>query len=89
MKKIAFAFLFLTPFFSGSARAPTPATGTIEFVSDELSSLIKKDAKVETLAEGFQFTEGPVWLDKQKMLTPDDKTLFITASNYLLRVKMR
>jgi gluconolactonase len=72
MKKNTFSLLFFAVFFSLSPRAQKPAIGTIEFLSNELNSLIKKDAKVEIVAEGFQFTEGPVWLDKQKMLLFSD-----------------
>src|SRR6266496_1516929 len=71
MKKRIFSFLFLIPFFSGYAQS-NPAIGTIEFVSNELSGLINKDAKVEIIAEGFQFTEGPFWFDKEKMLLFSD-----------------
>jgi gluconolactonase len=72
MKKITFSLLFFAVFFSLSAQTQKPAIGTIEFLSNELNRLIKKDAKVEIVAEGFQFTEGPVWLDKQKMLLFSD-----------------
>lgn len=50
---------------------PKP-TGTIEFIGDELSRVINKDAKVDIIAEGFQFTEGPLWLEKEKMLLLSD-----------------
>jgi gluconolactonase len=72
MKRIAFSLLFFALFLSGLAQDQKPAIGTIEFLSSELNSLIKKDAKVEIVAEGFQFTEGPLWLDKQKMLLFSD-----------------
>jgi gluconolactonase len=72
MKRITFSFFFLAAFFTASAQEKKTPIGTIEFVSGELNSIIKKDAKVEIVAEGFQFTEGPVWLDKQKMLLFSD-----------------
>ncbi|MBD0333378.1 MAG: SMP-30/gluconolactonase/LRE family protein, partial [Chitinophagaceae bacterium] len=72
MKKVTFSLFFFAVFFSGSAQEQKSAIGTIEFLSNELNSLIKKDAKVEVVAEGFQFTEGPLWLDKQKMLLFSD-----------------
>ena len=67
-----FALLFFALLSSAAAQETKQPIGTIEFVSNELSRLIKKDAKVEILAEGFQFTEGPVWLKKQKMLLFSD-----------------
>jgi gluconolactonase len=72
MKKITFSLLFVTLLFSGSAQDQKRSIGTIEFLSPELNSLIKKDAKVEVVADGFQFTEGPLWLNKQKMLLFSD-----------------
>jgi gluconolactonase len=72
MKKVFFSLLFIASFSSATSQDAKQAIGTIEFVSDELSHLIKKDAKVEIVAEGFQFTEGPVWLKKEKMLLFSD-----------------
>lgn len=72
MKKITFSLFLLACFFSVYAQGPKPPTGTIEFVSDELSGLINKEAKVEIVAEGFQFTEGPFWVAKEKMLLLSD-----------------
>src|SRR6187401_1766191 len=68
MKKITLPLFLLAQFFSSLAQESKPPTGTIEFISKELSKLINKDAKVEIIAEGFQFTEGPLWLEKEKML---------------------
>jgi gluconolactonase len=72
MKKITFSLLLLAPFFTLSAQQTKSDIGTIEFISNELNSIIKKDAKVEIVAEGFQFTEGPAWFDKQKMVLFSD-----------------
>jgi gluconolactonase len=72
MKKISLSLFTLALCFSGLAQQPTTEVATIEVVSTELSKLIKKDAKVEIVAEGFQFTEGPYWFDKEKMLLFSD-----------------
>ncbi|MES2775665.1 MAG: SMP-30/gluconolactonase/LRE family protein [Bacteroidota bacterium] len=69
--KMILYFLFSSGFF-GYAQENKPGTGTIEFVSKELSKLIKRDAKVEIIADGFQFTEGPLWLEKEQMLLLSD-----------------
>ena len=45
---------------------------TVEHVSPELSSVISKTASVESIAQGFQFTEGPLWVEKNKMLLFSD-----------------
>lgn len=96
MKKITFSLLLLAPCFSLRAQQAKPDIGTIEFISPELSRIIKKDAKVEIIADGFQFTEGPVWLDKGKMVLFSDvpantiykwteakgKEVYLTPSGY-------
>jgi gluconolactonase len=72
MKKITFLLFSLTSFLGTNAQEVKPAIGTIEFISDELSSIIKKDANVEVVADGFLFTEGPFWFEKEKMLLFSD-----------------
>ena len=72
MKKISFSLFMLASFFSGYAQQSNTEIGTIESVSDDLSKILKKDAKVEIIAEGFQFTEGPLWVEKEKMLLLSD-----------------
>ena len=96
MKKFSFSLLLLAPLFTLYAQQGKPDIGTIEFISPELSRIIKKDAKVEIVADGFQFTEGPVWLDKEKMVLFSDvpantiykwteakgKEVYLTPSGY-------
>jgi len=72
MKQIFFLFFLIAFNFSAFSQETKPAIATIEFLSDELSRIIKKDVKVETVAEGFQFTEGPLWVEKEKMLLFSD-----------------
>lgn len=40
--------------------------------ADDLASLLEPGAKVQKLAGGMKFTEGPVWLPKQKKLVFSD-----------------
>ena len=63
---------FFAACFSLCAQETKPSIGTVEFVSNELSGLINKDATIDILAEGFQWSEGPVWLNKQEMLLFSD-----------------
>ncbi|TAK39537.1 MAG: SMP-30/gluconolactonase/LRE family protein [Saprospiraceae bacterium] len=45
------------------APRPTyPSTGTIERLSPALNDILADSAKIEILAEGYQWTEGPVWV---------------------------
>ncbi len=46
--------------------------GSIEKIDERFESIIKSDAKVELLAEGFEWSEGPVWIESEKMLLFSD-----------------
>lgn len=48
------------------AQAPTRSLGTIERLDPALDKLLPKDAKLEILADGFTWTEGPVWMGNGK-----------------------
>src|SRR6266550_62421 len=52
-----------TPTTQSEAPPPKepPAAGSILRVDPALDALVPKDARIEKLAGGFQFTEGPVW----------------------------
>ncbi|MDQ6890789.1 MAG: SMP-30/gluconolactonase/LRE family protein, partial [Bacteroidota bacterium] len=45
---------------------------SIERKSKELDAIIKKNAKVEVIADGFEWVEGPVWIESRKMLLVSD-----------------
>src|SRR5438067_455612 len=45
-----------------------PTLGTIERADKRLDALIPKDARVEQIAEGFDWSEGPVWEPKRQVL---------------------
>jgi gluconolactonase len=48
---------------TGAAAADSyPAIGTIERLDPKLDVYIPKDAKIEKLADGFEWAEGPVWV---------------------------
>jgi gluconolactonase len=47
-------------------------TGTIERVDPALDPIIDADAKPEIIAEGFEWSEGPVWIEDHKMLLFSD-----------------
>jgi gluconolactonase len=71
-------------------------TGHIEKSDPSLDAVIDSDAKVEIIAEGFDWCEGPLWLEKQKMLLFSDvprniiykwtekngKEIYLTPSGY-------
>ena len=45
-----------------SHSAPYPTFGSISRLDSTVDSLIPAEAKLEKLAEGFEWTEGPVWV---------------------------
>ena len=58
-------FLPNGPAAGTEAAAPRKTLGTIERKDPRLDALVPKDAVLEILAEGFAWTEGPLW-DKKK-----------------------
>ncbi|MEZ5278411.1 MAG: SMP-30/gluconolactonase/LRE family protein [Opitutaceae bacterium] len=42
--------------------SPRPHTGHLESLSPVFDALVDPDAKIETLADGFDWSEGPVWI---------------------------
>ena len=53
-----------TPTQSGAVLPETlhPSIGTIKRLDPALDKLIARDAKIEQLADGFDWSEGPVWV---------------------------
>jgi len=49
-----------------------PGHGSIERLDPALDALIAPDARMERLAEGFNWSEGPTWLRRQRMLVFSD-----------------
>lgn len=46
--------------------------GLIEKISPELDAVLNTKAKVEVIAGGFGWVEGPLWIESQKMLLVSD-----------------
>ena len=76
-------------------------TSTIERFDPSLDAVLSTDAKPEIIAEGFEWSEGPVWIEKNKMLLFSDvptntiynwteekgKEVYLTPSGYTDTVK--
>ena len=54
-------WLFAGLFVPISAWGQKPRRFKLEPLSPKFSQLIANDAKLETVASGFGFTEGPMW----------------------------
>ncbi|MFM1961575.1 MAG: hypothetical protein RLZZ172_420 [Bacteroidota bacterium] len=72
MKKSLLILGLCSLFIAVNAQKINPVTGSIETHSKKLSKLIHKDAKIEMIADGFQFTEGPLWIEQEMMLLVSD-----------------
>jgi len=46
--------------------------GIIERINPKLDAIVKKGTKVEVIADGFTWVEGPVWVESQQMLLVSD-----------------
>lgn len=47
----------------GTSRDTFETTGSIERLDPALDEFIERDAKIEILADGFTWTEGPLWVE--------------------------
>lgn len=57
---------------TGENHNSEPRQTTIERIHPSLDQILSTDAELEILAEGFDWTEGPLWLEEQKMLIFSD-----------------
>jgi gluconolactonase len=53
-----------------------PTVGSIERLDPRLDTLVPKDARIEVLATGFAWSEGPVWIPDDKAGLPAGAVLF-------------
>lgn len=82
-------------------RVMYPTIGTIERLDPALDAIISKDAVAEIIADGFDWSEGPLWIEKHQMLIFSDippnsifkwtaekgKELYLKPSGYTGTVK--
>jgi gluconolactonase len=67
--KIAFLISLFCIFF---ACEPGKSPGNIERLDPSLDSILNPNAEVEIIADGFTWSEGPLWLEDKKMLLFSD-----------------
>jgi gluconolactonase len=72
MKKLILFACLASLIFSCKSTSETKTTGSIERLDPSLDNLISSDAKIEVLAEGYKWSEGPVWIESEKMLLFSD-----------------
>ena len=102
----ALLILFVTWSCNDSSKTKTAAMtyktiGTIERSDAALDNIVSRDAKIEIIAEGFDWSEGPLWIESEKMLLFSDvpqnivykwteekgKETYLTPSGYTDSVK--
>ena len=107
MKQITIALLFIPFFNCNNAQQQTKpmykTTGTIERIDPALDAIIDADAVAEMIAEGFEWSEGTLWIEKENMLLFSDvptntiykwteakgKEVYLTPSGYTDTVKRK
>ena len=70
-KNIAAALLFLLLGCAGHSTHSSD-TGSIEQLDASLGTIISANAKIEIIATGLDWSEGPLWIEKNKMLLFSD-----------------
>jgi len=76
---IIFIFLFTTACTPSSKKTESiisaklyETVGSIDRIDQAINTLIPEDAKIEILASGFDWSEGPLWLEDQQALIFSD-----------------
>ena len=62
--KLKIIQIFAIFFFSNLSAQEKNTIGSVERLHPEVNQYIKPGAKIEILAEGFGWSEGPVWVDR-------------------------
>jgi gluconolactonase len=91
-----FVFLLAATVIGCQTKKQYPTVGEIERLDPSLDSLIMPGAKPEIIAEGLDWSEGPLWIEKEHMLLFSDvpqntiykwteekgKQVYLTPSGY-------
>ncbi len=65
-------FVILTGFTQCSTQPGYPTTGSVNRLSPEIDGIIAPGSLPEILADGFDWSEGPLWLPEQEVLIFSD-----------------
>lgn len=69
---IVFSFFLLLAISCTQPKNTMKPNSSIEILDEAALGLIDPEAKLEVIAEGFEWTEGPLWLEKEKKLLFSD-----------------
>jgi gluconolactonase len=66
-----FRFLCITLLISCNSKKES-SMGSIERIDPAINSIIDEKATIEVIADGFEWSEGPLWIEQEKMLLFSD-----------------
>ncbi|HTK17912.1 MAG TPA: SMP-30/gluconolactonase/LRE family protein [Mucilaginibacter sp.] len=72
LSRLLGAIIFLTGHIAVAYAQTAKPLMTLKQIDPEFSSIVNKNAKAEILADGFLWSEGPVWVESQKMFIFSD-----------------
>jgi gluconolactonase len=72
LKQLIPGIILLAAVYSCQPAKEVKTIGSIDRLDPALDNILSPDAKVEIIADGFDWTEGPLWLDDKKMLLFSD-----------------
>lgn len=70
--KLKHAFILMMLLTACSKPKENKSVGTFERIDPALDKIISADASIEIIAEGYEWSEGPVWVGSQNMLLFSD-----------------
>jgi gluconolactonase len=70
--KLILPIVILATVFACQTAKEVKTTGSIEQLDPDLDKILSTDTKIEILAEGFTWSEGPLWIEDKKMLLFSD-----------------
>src|SRR5688572_3185442 len=72
MKNTQLLLLVLSSMLSCKVAEETKPLGSIDRTDPAIDNLISPDATIEVLSNGYEWSEGPVWVETEKMLLFSD-----------------
>lgn len=72
MKRTSFLLVIVCSISCSVQQQPKKMIGKVERIDLSLDAIIDSTAKAEVIAEGFEWSEGPIWIEKQNMLLFSD-----------------
>jgi len=72
MKKLYFLLIVIAVISKTNAQTKTKPLVTLQSADPQFNTVVSKNARAKMLADGFLWSEGPVWLEKYQMFIFSD-----------------